>query len=153
MSYSHSPIVIVFGAIVGSIIGLAGCQAVKARDAIAPQDVQSPLAGGTHLPIGMNLSSVNDYSPRYPFKNFMCGARPWLTKNANGAGPFNTELADKLPLDAEGYLPALKAAQYHPGMFDVYMKNFALHQEIGCELFMAFSSISKQGTRWGSWGH
>ena len=51
------------------------------------------------------------------------------------------------------YLPSLKAAQFHPGMYDLYLKNFALHQEIGCELFCAFSSISKQGTRWGSWGH
>jgi len=51
------------------------------------------------------------------------------------------------------YMPALKAAQYHPGMYNIYMKNFALHNEIGCELFMAFSSIGEQGTRWGSWGH
>jgi hypothetical protein len=51
------------------------------------------------------------------------------------------------------YMPALKAAQYHPGMAAIYRKNFALHQEIGCELFMAFSSIGRQGERWGSWGH
>jgi hypothetical protein len=51
------------------------------------------------------------------------------------------------------YLPALKAAQYHPGLYDVYMKNLALHQEVGCDLFMAFSSVGKQGLRWGSWGH
>lgn len=51
------------------------------------------------------------------------------------------------------YLPALKAAQYHPGMYDLYMRNFAVHQEIGCDLFMAFSSVGKQGLRWGSWGH
>jgi hypothetical protein len=51
------------------------------------------------------------------------------------------------------YMPALKAAQYHPGMYTLYLRNLALHQEIGCELFMAFSSVSKQGTRWGSWGH
>lgn len=51
------------------------------------------------------------------------------------------------------YMPALKDAQYHKGMYDLYMKNFALHQQIGCELFMAFASVSEQGTRWGSWGH
>lgn len=51
------------------------------------------------------------------------------------------------------YLPALKAAQFHPGLAEVYRKNFAVHAEAGCDLFMAFSSISKQGQRWGSWGH
>ena len=51
------------------------------------------------------------------------------------------------------YMPALKAAQTHPGMYDVYLRNLALHQEVGCDLFAAFSSISKQGGRYGSWGH
>jgi hypothetical protein len=51
------------------------------------------------------------------------------------------------------YMPALKAAQTDPGMYRLYQKNLALHKEIGCELFMAFSSIGRQGTRWGSWGH
>lgn len=51
------------------------------------------------------------------------------------------------------YMPALEAAQRHPGMYDVYLKNLALHQEIGCDLFAAFSSIGKQGSRYGSWGH
>ena len=51
------------------------------------------------------------------------------------------------------YMPALKAAQFSQGMYDVYMKNFAVHQEVGCDLFAAFSSIGKQGLRWGSWGH
>lgn len=51
------------------------------------------------------------------------------------------------------YLPALVAAQFHPGMYDVYLRNFALHREVGCDLFMVFSSISAQNTRWGAWGH
>jgi hypothetical protein len=51
------------------------------------------------------------------------------------------------------YMPALAAAQKHPGMYDLYLKNFKLHQEVGCKLFCAFSSIGAQGTRWGSWGH
>ena len=51
------------------------------------------------------------------------------------------------------YMPALKAAQFDPGMHDIYMRNFALHKEIGCDLFCAFNSIGEQGTRWGSWGH
>lgn len=51
------------------------------------------------------------------------------------------------------YMPALAAAQKHSGMYDLYLKNFRLHQEVGCKLFCAYSSISGQGTRWGSWGH
>jgi len=51
------------------------------------------------------------------------------------------------------YMPALKAAQYNPEMYKIYIKNFALHQQLGCELFCAFGSISRQGLRWGSWGH
>ena len=51
------------------------------------------------------------------------------------------------------YLPALKAAQYNPEMHKIYMKNFALHQQLGCELFCAYNSIGHQGSRWGSWGH
>lgn len=51
------------------------------------------------------------------------------------------------------YMPALAAAQKHPGMYDLYMLNLQLHQDMGCKLFCAYSSISKQGSRWGSWGH
>jgi hypothetical protein len=51
------------------------------------------------------------------------------------------------------YMPALAAAQSHPAMYDLYMDNFRLHQEIGCKLFCAFSSVGRQGTRYGSWGH
>ncbi len=55
------------------------------------------------IPVGMNLSSINDYTPGYPFKNLMWSARPWLTKNADGTGPFDTMLASKMPMDENGY--------------------------------------------------
>ncbi|MFQ3670157.1 MAG: hypothetical protein SNJ84_01715 [Verrucomicrobiia bacterium] len=51
------------------------------------------------------------------------------------------------------YMPALRDTQFSRGLYDLYMKNFAIHVEAGCDLFMAFASISRQGTRWGSWGH
>ena len=50
------------------------------------------------------------------------------------------------------YMPALAAAQSHPGMYDLYLKNIYLHHEVNCKLFCAFSSVSRQGSRWGSWG-
>lgn len=51
------------------------------------------------------------------------------------------------------YNPALAAVQTHTGMYDLYRQLFAIHASADCKLFMAFSSIGKQGTRWGSWGH
>lgn len=51
------------------------------------------------------------------------------------------------------YMPALAAAQRDPGMYDLYMRNLKLHQEIGCAMFCAFSSVGRQGSRYGSWGH
>lgn len=55
--------------------------------------------------------------------------------------------------DNKPYAPALAQAQQHPKMYELYMRNFQLHQEVGTKLFCAFSSVGKQGQRWGSWGH
>ncbi len=87
---------------------LAGCHPSAEPDAATVSTTAASPAptvadGAVKLPIGMNLSSVNDYSPGFPFKNLMWGARPWLTKNADGGGPFNTELAGQIPLDSNGY--------------------------------------------------
>lgn len=52
------------------------------------------------------------------------------------------------------YNPALGAAQRHPKMYDLYLELLRRHQdELGCTLFAAFSSVGRQGERWGSWGH
>ena len=61
------------------------------------------MASAPKVPIAMNLAGISDYSPGYPFKNLMWGARPWLTKNQDGQGPFNTGMIEKIPLDADGY--------------------------------------------------
>lgn len=50
------------------------------------------------------------------------------------------------------YNPALAAAQMHPRMYDLYVELLRLHRDLGCELFGHFSSVGRQGTRWGSWG-
>lgn len=58
------------------------------------------------------------------------------------------------PSRADGpSMPALGAAQFHPGMHALTLRNLRLHAELGCRLFMAFSSVSAQGTPSGSWGH
>ena len=51
------------------------------------------------------------------------------------------------------YNSTLKAAQHHPAMYDLYRENLDLYGRGGCDLYCAYSSVSAQGTRWGSWGH
>ena len=105
-----------------ALANLSGCHPATAPeypDAATAKTKSSHISSDVmpKVPIGMNLSSVNDYSPGFPFKNLMWGARPWLTKNVDGSGPFNTELAEKLPLDAEGYpleLPVQPAGASSP---------------------------------------
>ena len=50
------------------------------------------------------------------------------------------------------YSPALGTAQTHPRMYDLYVELLRLNRDIGCTLFTHFSSVGRQGTRWGSWG-
>lgn len=50
------------------------------------------------------------------------------------------------------YNKALAEAQSHPAMYDLYVELLRLHRDLGCEMFGHFSSVGRQGTRWGSWG-
>lgn len=50
------------------------------------------------------------------------------------------------------YNSALGAAQVHPGMYDLYLETLRTARHLGCSLFCAYSSISPQGVRFGSWG-
>ncbi len=82
-----------------------------------PAPSAPPPPPALKLPIAMNLAGINDYSTGYPFKNIMWGARPWFTKNADGTGPFNTELIAKIPLTPQGYpleLPFLPEGASQP---------------------------------------
>ena len=51
------------------------------------------------------------------------------------------EGAQELP-----YMPALAMAQKHLGMHELYMENFRLHGEVGCQLFCAFSSVGRKAS-------
>ncbi len=53
------------------------------------------------------------------------------------------------------YNDNLFSAQIHPKMYQLYLRNFAVHTEeaVDCQLFMAYSYISARASRWGSWGH
>ncbi len=53
------------------------------------------------------------------------------------------------------YNENLFAAQIHPKMRQLYLRNFAVHvePEVDCKLFMAFLYVGERSSRWGSWGH
>jgi len=53
---------------------------------------------------------------------------------------------------ATSYMPALRAAQFHPRMYDLYVQDLRQQRRLGSQLFCAYASVSAQGTRWGSWG-
>lgn len=50
------------------------------------------------------------------------------------------------------YSRALAAVQNHHEMYGLYIELLRLHRDLGCEMFGHFSSVGRQGTRWGSWG-
>lgn len=60
-------------------------------------------AGAARLPIGMNLAGIADWEPGFPFRNLMLGSRWWMTADAAGGDPFNTQQIDEIALDADGY--------------------------------------------------
>jgi len=50
------------------------------------------------------------------------------------------------------YNAALAAAQIHPRMRDLYHELVRIHRDLGCQILAHFTSVGRQGTRWGSWG-
>jgi hypothetical protein len=92
---------------------------------------------------------------------FLRDTTKWTREIAAFARSFNVALLTYeggQHLQPEGqqetpYMPALLAAQRHPGMYELYIQNLRLHEEVGCKLFCAFSSVGRHGKRWGSWGH
>lgn len=51
------------------------------------------------------------------------------------------------------YNQAVWDAQIHPLMREAYLRNFQMHDSIGCDLFMAFSYAGARKSKYGSWGH
>lgn len=51
--------------------------------------------------IGINLSSVHDYSTEFVFTDAMKQSREWISFNADGTGPWSTNLA--VPLQSNGF--------------------------------------------------
>jgi hypothetical protein len=57
-------------------------------------------------PLGNNLDGVTDYASSYNFVDVMKQSRSWITQNTQG-GIFDTEDADCLDLDANGYVQSM----------------------------------------------
>ncbi len=52
-------------------------------------------------PIGINLAGVVDYSSELVFTDAFKQSRPWTPANADGSGPWDTEI--EIPLNAKGF--------------------------------------------------
>lgn len=79
---------------------LAGCDQAEGNTWPGPN---IPTGNLPRLPIGMNLSPISDYSPGFPFRNLMLGARPWQSCNADDLVPRDTAQAPFFAYDADGY--------------------------------------------------
>lgn len=80
------------------------------------------------LPIGMNLAGIADWEPGFPFRNLFLGARPWLTRNASGRGPHDTESQGSFEFDRDGYpleVPVNAAGTGEPQTVFTYVPNGA----------------------------
>ncbi|MCX7718305.1 MAG: hypothetical protein N2111_07880, partial [Candidatus Sumerlaeaceae bacterium] len=55
------------------------------------------------MDVGMNLGGVSDWGTDWPFVDLMKKSRAWCTRNADGSGPWDTNLGSAIPRDANGY--------------------------------------------------
>jgi len=75
----------------------------------APASASTPAAAPTKrsgVPLGLNLSAVNYYATAIPFVDVFKMADPFQSTHApdsSAAQQWDTELADKIPRDADGY--------------------------------------------------
>jgi hypothetical protein len=86
-----------------SVLRLATCAAGAALGSRWPMPSLAAAPQSATLPIGMNLAGIADWEPGFPFLNLMWGSRIWITRDASGQGPWNTEMTGLLELDADGY--------------------------------------------------
>ncbi len=87
----------------------------------------------------------------------------WTKQTARYAAKYNIDFLvyeggqHMQPWQQQGwdYNSAVWDAQIHPMMYDLYMKNFAIHTnpQVNCKLFVAYSYIGIRRSRYGSWGH
>lgn len=132
-----------------------GCDALSPAGYVGPSDTEYAAweKAGAALTAEQVITDLNTAFDRDTVK--------WTREDAALAKQYNVDYIvyeGGQHLQPKGqaelpYNPALGAAQSHPKMYELYLRNLALHQEVGCKLFCAFASVGKQGTRYGSWGH
>ncbi len=66
-------------------------------------NAQAQLPDSCKLSIGTNLGGLADYGTEIPFVNLMKTCRTWYTKNSDGTGGFDTQLADSIAVRPDGY--------------------------------------------------
>jgi hypothetical protein len=84
---------------------------VSIMDNSTPEPTPTPTpepASGTGS-IGTNLTSISDYSPQKPFVDAFKSSRYWITSDSPNY-IFNTNEADKLSLDSNGWVTRLPSA-------------------------------------------
>ena len=64
--------------------------------------------------LGINLEAVVDFAAAYPFTDLFKQSRPWITASQT---VFDTEDADQLDLDADGWVRSLPACTADPQQF------------------------------------
>lgn len=52
-------------------------------------------------PIGINISGISDYSTELTFTDAFKQCREWISSNADGSGPWDTQIS--IPLNSNGY--------------------------------------------------
>jgi hypothetical protein len=80
-------------------------ESVAAQSTSASGDAERTKAKSRppSIPLGLNLGSLNYYSPTLAFVDAMKNADDPQTTTARFGGPWNTGLIGKVPLDARGY--------------------------------------------------
>ena len=88
----------------------ASAQAVFADGFEGDDPVNGAINGG----LGTNLEAVEDFSVAYPFVDFFKQSRPWLTASQS---VFDTDDADQLDLDEDGWVQSLPNCSADPQQF------------------------------------
>jgi hypothetical protein len=84
----------------------AATETAAAPPAPAPEQQAATASTRSSVPLGLNLSAVNYYATAIPFVDLMKLADPFQSTHApDSSAPqqWDTELADKIPRDADGY--------------------------------------------------
>ena len=86
----------------GDVTGLGNPRTVTmdANKTVMANFAPNPPPG---MSMGTNLGGVVDWSPSWVFKDLFKRIRPWLTRNADQSGSWDSGLSFAIPVDAQGW--------------------------------------------------